>query len=212
MQACRFKSTRSPAHSHCSIVQNRFVHNIPHSICKVWAQRSHELRSRFHTALVGTILVPISQIPNGCSFLLHTTCVFLTLMPPEQSFKTKFVVGVVPRRLDPVVHLQSPSWSLFTGDSSERFGESSVPAGFLPQTDTDKQEQQIAQAGETQNHTHTLAARQQTIPSNVFTTEWRRLQDFIPMQRYVPKLICRHQPPLAPRFDTLNLGVSLRAL
>ena len=52
-----------------------------------------------------------------------------------------------PKRLDPVVHLQSPSWSLFTGDSSERFDESSVPAGFLPQTDTDKQEQKIAQAG-----------------------------------------------------------------
>ena len=27
--------------------------------------------------------------------------------------------------------------------------------------------------GETQNHTHTLAAGQQTIPSNVFTTEFR---------------------------------------
>ena len=47
-------------------------------------------------------------------------------------------VGAVPRRLDPVVHLQSPSWSLFSGDSSECFGKSSVPAGFLPQTDTDK--------------------------------------------------------------------------
>ena len=49
------------------------------------------------------------------------------------------VAGVVPKRLDPMVHLQSPSWSLFSGDSSDCFGESSVPAGFLPQFDTDKQ-------------------------------------------------------------------------
>ena len=62
MQACRFKPARSLAHSHCSIVQNRLVHNVPHSLFNVWAQRSHKLRNRFHTALVGTILVPISPI------------------------------------------------------------------------------------------------------------------------------------------------------
>ena len=28
----------------------------------------------------------------------------------------------------------------------------------------------------------------------------------------VPKLICRHRPPLAPRLDTLNSGVSSWAL
>ena len=44
-----------------------------------------------------------------------------------------------PRRLDSVVHLQLSSWSLFSGDSSGCFDRSSVPAGFLPQTDTDKQ-------------------------------------------------------------------------
>ena len=126
MHACKFKPTRSPAHSHCSIVQIRLVHNVPHSLFNVWAQRSHKLRSRFHTALVGTILVPNSQIANGCSFLHTTTCEFHSLMPPAQSFETKFVVGVVPKRLDPMVHLQSPSWSLFTGDSSECFGKSSV--------------------------------------------------------------------------------------
>ena len=44
--------------------------------------------------------------------------------------------------------------------------------------DTDKQEQQIAQAGgNAESNAHTLAAGQQTIPSNVFTTECRRIQD-----------------------------------
>ena len=48
------------------------------------------------------------------------------------------VVGAVPKRLDPVVHLQlSPGHS--SGDSSDWFDKSSVPAGFLPQTSTDKQ-------------------------------------------------------------------------
>ena len=117
------------------------------------------------------------QFPNGCSVLHSNDLRFPSLMPPERSFETKFVVGAVRRRLDPVVHLQSPSWSLSSGDSSECFGESSVPAGFLPQMDTDKQEQQIAQAGETQVTMHTLAAGQQTIPTNVFTTECRRIQD-----------------------------------
>ena len=79
-----------------------------------------------------------SDFPTDCSILHTMTCEFHTLLPPEQSSETKIVVGAVPRRLNPVVHLQSPSWSLFSGDSSERFGESSIPAGFLPQTDTDK--------------------------------------------------------------------------
>ena len=139
MQACRFRASSvtctlplsdrpKPLHPQCS------------TLCfNVLAQRSHKLHSRFHTALVGTILIPTSPIAKGCSFLHTKTCEFHSLMPPEHLSKTKFVVGAVPKRLDPVVHLQLSSWSLFFGDSSDCFDKSSVPAGFLPQTDADKQ-------------------------------------------------------------------------
>ena len=80
----------------------------------------------------------ILQFWTGCSFLHYLTCEFHTLMPPEHGSETKFVAGAVPERLDLVVHLQLWSWSLYSGDSSGCFDRSSVPAGFLPHTDTDK--------------------------------------------------------------------------
>ena len=76
--------------------------------------------------------LPISVL--GVTLILAWTSLLLPLL----SFPLS-VVGAVPKRLDPVVHLQLPSWSLVSSDSSECFGKLSVPAGFLPQTDTDKQ-------------------------------------------------------------------------
>ena len=89
MQACRFIPARSSAHSHRSIVQIRLVHNVLHTIFNVLARRSHKLRNRFHTARVGTMLVPNSPISNGYSILHTTTCEFLSLMPPEHLLRNQ---------------------------------------------------------------------------------------------------------------------------
>ena len=117
-------------HSQSPIIQNQHVHHVLHSIPNVCAQRSHKLRSRIHTARVGTILVPLSTLPTGCSILFTTTCEFYTLMPPEQRSETKFVGRVLPKRLDAV-----STCSCRTGRSSVDlagcFGSSSVPASFL---------------------------------------------------------------------------------
>ena len=125
MQACRFKSTRSPAHSHLSIVQIRRIHNVPHAICNVWAQRSHKLRSRIHTALVGTILVPISQSSNGCSILYTKICEFLSLMPPEDLLRNQIVAGAVPDA--------STLWSTCSCRPSHSFLETPQVASTDPQ-------------------------------------------------------------------------------
>ena len=114
------------------------------------------MRNSFHTANVGTILVPNSPIATSYLFLYTKTCVFLTLMPPAQPAPKPNCRRRVPERLDPVVHLQLSSWSLVSGDSSGCFDRSSVPAGFLPQTDIDNTVTLIAQAGRNaESHAHT---------------------------------------------------------
>ena len=104
MQACRFRPTRSPAHSHHSIVQNRFVHNVLHTIFKFWAQRSHKLRTRFHTALFGTMLGPkFSNCKRLPWFFTELPYDFYSKMLSEVGSETKFVAGALqaPRRCCP---------------------------------------------------------------------------------------------------------------
>ena len=113
MQACRFKATRSPAHFHCSIVHIRLVHNVLNTILNVLAQRSHKLRNRFHTAHSGTILVPNSEIPNGCSILHQKTCEFLSLMPPVHLLQNQICWACSPRTPRRCIHSQLLLRSIF---------------------------------------------------------------------------------------------------
>ena len=78
MQACRFKPTRSPAHSHCLIAQIRLVHNVPHSLFNVWAQRSHKLHNRFHTTRVGCC----GHHTGARLPLVHSQCWYKLLFGP----------------------------------------------------------------------------------------------------------------------------------
>ena len=107
-------------------------------------------------------------------------------LPPEHLLRNQIVVGAVPDA--------STLWSTY----SHRPGHSSLAtlqnasanlqylqASFHSLIQTNSNYRSHRQ-GETQNHTHTLAAGQQTIPSNVFTTEQsRRIQNVNPMQRLI---------------------------
>ena len=81
-----------------------------HSLGQSW---SHFLQ--FHTAAL---------------FLFQTTCVFHTVMPPEHRSETKFVVRVLPERLD-AVSTRSCRSGQSSVDLAGCFGSSSVPASFL---------------------------------------------------------------------------------
>ena len=130
MQACRFQATRSPAHSHCSIVQIQLVHNIPHTLFNVWAQRSHKLRNRFHTMHWD------NPGPKFCNF--ETAAWFFNKRPAISSlccrlqtcFETKFVGRVLLERLD-TVSTRSCRSGQSSVDLAGCFGSSSVPASFL---------------------------------------------------------------------------------
>ena len=50
MQACKFGPAYLNMHSQSPIIQNRHVHHVLHSIPNVYAQRSHKLCNRIHTA------------------------------------------------------------------------------------------------------------------------------------------------------------------
>ena len=104
-----------------------------------WRSDHTNYATEFHTALVGTILVPISPISNGCLFQHTTTCEFLSLMPPKHLLQNQICHRrgpKTPRPYGPPTVGRLGHSSLAT--PSERFGESSVLAGFLSQTDTDK--------------------------------------------------------------------------
>ena len=69
--ACKFKATRSPAHSDCRNSQRRLSRTLLYSSIDFWAYRSYKIRPFGYTAHVGCNLLPLSP-----RFHLHPAASF----------------------------------------------------------------------------------------------------------------------------------------
>ena len=106
--------TTSHAHAHRSIVQNRHVYTVLHSIPNVLAQRSHKLCGRIHTARIGTMQGPKFSNPKtvACFFTI-SPATYTLLCRLEQAPKPKMSRASLLDARSLVVLLQRLAWSLF---------------------------------------------------------------------------------------------------
>ena len=180
MHACKHADSNQLGHLHIPLIRPSKTASstmFPTLYSRSWRSDHTNCATVFTQYTLGQSWSQILQFQNGCLFLHTKTCEFLSLLPPVHQLRNQIVAGVVPDA--------STLWSTY----SHRLGHSSLAtpqnasvhlqylqASFHRLIQTNSNIGSHNQ-GETQSHMHTLLQNSRQFPSNVFTTEFRWVQD-----------------------------------